>query len=361
MRRILNAMDAIPTPADQPANPPLHYARTDDGVTLAYSVLGRGPTLIWLPSMGNLVAQWRVPALRSAYQRLAGQFRLVLYDGRGTGASDRRIDPATLGLDGQLLDLAAVVDALGPTPVSLIGYYHSVPAAIAYAAAFPRRVDRLVLFGGSLRLRDSMSPQQTQALLSLIDQDWELFAQTAAHTWLGWGAGESGRLVAESFRTATAPTTAKRLFAEAAGIDVSGQAPQVQAPTLVLHRQGERQMPVEMSRQLADTLPNGTLQVLPGSTPTLFFENPDQDLDVVSRFLLGSPIQAGDPPNSEGLTARELEVLRVLAGGASNQQIATVLGISVHTVERHVVNLYRKIDARGRADATAYAVRRGLG
>ncbi|WP_029138426.1 alpha/beta fold hydrolase [Nakamurella lactea] len=346
--------------AASPSSPPLEYVRTDDGVTLAYAALGDGPTLIWLPSLGNLVAQWRVPLLRNAYQRLAERFRLVLYDGRGTGSSDRRIDPAGLGLDGQLRDLSAVVDAVGPAPVALIGYYHSVPAAVAFAAAHPRRVSRLALFGGSLRLRDSMSPQQTQALLSLIDQDWDLFAQTAAHTWLGWGAGESSRLVADAFRTAATPTTAAALFAAAADVDVSARAPAVQAPVLVLHRQSEKQIPVEMSRQLADALPNGTLLVLPGSTPTLFFENPDEDLDTVSRFLLGAPPAAGGPPNPDGLTAREIEVLRLLAGGGSNQQIGSGLGISVHTVERHAGNLYRKIGARGRADATAYAVRRGL-
>ncbi|WP_137122698.1 helix-turn-helix transcriptional regulator [Segeticoccus rhizosphaerae] len=268
--------------------PPLRSARTGDGVTLAWTALGVGPPLIWMPSMGNLVAQWRVPTLRRAYERLAGSFRLILYDGRGTGASDRRVDHAGLGLDGQLRDLAAVVEAVGPEPVALLGYYHSVPAAIAYAAAHPRRVSRLVLFGGALRLRDSMSPQQTQALLSLIDQDWDLFAETAAHTWLGWQAGESGRLIAESFRTAATPTLARALFAEAGRIDVSELASQVHA------------------------------------------------------------------------TPRELEVLRLLAEGHSNAEIAARMDISVHTVERHAANLYRKIGARGRADATAYAVRQGL-
>jgi DNA-binding CsgD family transcriptional regulator/pimeloyl-ACP methyl ester carboxylesterase len=342
--------------------PPLRSARTGDGVTLAWTALGVGPPLIWMPSMGNLVAQWRVPPLRRAYERLAGSFRLVLYDGRGTGASDRRVDHAGLGLDGQLHDLAAVVEAVGPEPVALLGYYHSVPAAIAYAAAHPRRVSRLVLFGGALRLRDSMSPQQTQALLSLIDQDWDLFAETAAHTWLGWQAGESGRLIAESFRTAATPTLARALFAEAGRIDVSELASQVHAPTLVLHRQGAGQMPVEASQRLAEALPHATLAVLEGSTPTLFFEDADRDLATVTRFLRsGTTPGAGDrKQRPDGLTPRELEVLRLLAEGHSNAEIAARTGISVHTVERHAANLYRKIGARGRADATAYAVRQGL-
>jgi DNA-binding CsgD family transcriptional regulator/pimeloyl-ACP methyl ester carboxylesterase len=360
--------------------PALRYTTTGDGVGLAYTVTGAGPTLVWMPSLGNLVAQWRVPALREAYRRLAGRVRLVLYDGRGTGASDRRIDPAGLGLDGQLQDLTAVLDAAGPRhadgspdQVALLGYYHSVPAAVAYAARHPQRVSRLVLFGGALQLRAAMSPQQTQALLFLVDRDWELFAQTAAHAWLGWDSGDNGRLIAEVFRTACSPDTAKELFRHADSIDVSAEAAHVRAPALVLHRQGVRQLPVEVSRQLADALPHGVLHVLDGSTPTLFVENPGADMNLVTAFLGGDDVPAArepdaahDPPDTGPgaqlplLTDRELQVLRLLAGGSSNRQIARALGIAEHTVERHVGNLYRKIGARSRADAAAHAVRQGL-
>jgi len=95
------------------AGPALNYARTSDGLTLAYQVLGRGPVLVWLPSLSNLLAQWRVPVLRAAYLELARSMTLVLYDGRGTGSSDRRVDTADLGLDAHLRDLDAVLSAAG--------------------------------------------------------------------------------------------------------------------------------------------------------------------------------------------------------------------------------------------------------
>jgi DNA-binding CsgD family transcriptional regulator len=98
---------------------------------------------------------------------------------------------------------------------------------------------------------------------------------------------------------------------------------------------------------------------LPGSSPTLFLENADADLDLVTRFLTGGVVAPAVAPR-DGVTARELDVLRLLATGDSNAQIARALGITVHTVERHTANLYRKIGARGRAEATAYAVRRGI-
>jgi DNA-binding CsgD family transcriptional regulator len=222
----------------------------------------------------------------------------------------------------------------------------------------------MVLFGGAARMRDAMSPAQTQALLSLVAQDWDLFADSAAQAWLGWDSGETGRLTAAAFRTAAAPATAQAWFTAAALIDVSDRVPLAVAPTLVLHRQGERQIGVDVSRGLADALPHGRLVVLPGSNPTLFLEDVRGDLDLVTGFLVtgqtpgSSTATARAGVDGVGMTGRELEVLRLLAAGDSNAEIARQLGITVHTVERHVSNLYRKIGARGRADATAYALRR---
>jgi pimeloyl-ACP methyl ester carboxylesterase/DNA-binding CsgD family transcriptional regulator len=345
------------------SGPELNYARTSDGVTIAYQVVGDGPAVVWLPSLGNVVAQWRVPSLRAAYEHLARSVRLVLYDGRGMGSSDRRIDPAEFGLEAHLRDLEAVVAAADLGPTALLGYYHSTATAIAFAAEHPRLVTRMVLFGGAARMRDAMSPAQTQALLSLVDQDWDLFADTAAHAWLGWAAAESGRMVAEAFRTAATPTVAKAWFEAAQGIDVTDRLPHVSAPALVLHRQGEKQIPVEVSRRLAAALPHGRLVELSGSSPTLFLEDARGDLDLVTRFLVSGEIAPPAVPSTtpaDGVSARELDVLRLLATGDSNAEIARSLGIAVHTVERHAANLYRKIGARGRADATAYALRRGI-
>ena len=159
----------------------MRYAQTSDDIAIAYQVVGSGPVMIWMPSLSNIRAQWRVPALRTAYERLSQDLTLVLYDGRGTGSSDRRA--GDLGLDAHLRDLEAVIEAVGADRVNLLGYYHAVATAVAYAAANPRRVDRMLLFGGAARMREAMSPAQTQALLSLVEQDWDLFADAAATAW----------------------------------------------------------------------------------------------------------------------------------------------------------------------------------
>src|SRR5947199_8717893 len=82
--------------------PGVRYARAADGVTIGYQLFGSGPVMVWLPSLSNIVAQWRIPALRAAYEALARNVTVLMYDGRGTGSSDRRIDLGDLGLEAHL-------------------------------------------------------------------------------------------------------------------------------------------------------------------------------------------------------------------------------------------------------------------
>ncbi|GLW35843.1 alpha/beta fold hydrolase [Actinoplanes regularis] len=412
--------------------PEMHFARAEDGVTIGYQVFGQGPVLVWMPSLSNILAQWRIPAMRATYTALARNLTVVLYDGRGMGSSDRRIDLADLGVEAHLRDLRAVLDTAGLRKASLLGYYHAVATAIAFSAREPERVDRLVLFGGAPRMSEAMRPAQTQALLSLVEQDWGLFADAAAAAWLGWDSAPSGRWTAAAFRTATTAPVAKAWFEAAQHIDVTGELGRVRAPALVLHRQNEQQIPVEVFQRLAGSLPDARLVELPGTTPTLFMEDSANDVRLVTDFVTGAGTGAQTPPTTDfvtgggagaqthpttdfetggragaqthpttdfetgtgadaethpttdfvtaaqagaqapptpaaglppgspaaRLTPRELEVLGRLAVGDANLEIARRLGIAVHTVERHLGNIYRKIGARGRTDAVAYALHR---
>ena len=227
----------------------------------------------------------------------------------------------------------------------------------------------MVLFGGSARGWTAMSARQTQALLSLIEQDWDLFADTAAHQWMGWSAGEAGRAVADGIRAAVTPQIARATMQAASAADVTELLPRVAARTLVLHPRDMTQIPVDVAQSLAIALPRGRLVLLEGAQPVLFTGHPDEIVNLLTSFFRDGVEPAETPsavaarrpvPPSDGLSPRELEVLRLLAAGESNAQIARRLGLSTHTVERHAANLYRKIGARGRADATAYALRHGL-
>ena len=350
--------------------PPVSYARSADGVRLAFTVTGEGPALVFVPCVpfSNLRVEWRNPLERQIFDQLARRLTLVHYDGRGTGHSQR--DVTDLSLEAMVSDLEAVIDRAGLAEVSLLGQYLSCPHAICYAARHPQRVKRMVLVGGSARGWDTLSARRTQALLSLIEQDWDLFADTAAHQWMGWSAGDAGRAEADKIRGAVTPQVARATVQAASATDVTEQLPRVAAPTLVLHRRGLTLIPAEVSRSLARDLPRGRLVVLEGAQPTLFRQDPGEAVSMLVDFFCDgiAPAEAapqagmaGDPaPPPGGLSRREVDVLRLLAGGETNAQIARRLGLSTNTIERHVANLYRKIDARGRADATAHALRNGL-
>ena len=277
-----------------------------------------------------------------------------------------------------LRDIDAVVAATAERRVVLFGFYNSCTHAIAWAARHPDRVAGLVLFGGSVRGWLPMSGPATQALLSLIDQDWDTFVESATHAWLGWPDDADGRLAADWFRTATTPAVARATLRAASAVDVSDEAARIRCPTLVLHREGSPVVPRSATDDLVAAIPDARLVVLPGASPTLFFEDattvlrllvsfvsdPSASLPAVAaparrrtdalRAVAASAAQAGWP------SPRELEVLRLIARGDSNAEIAAQLGLSINTVERHLANVYRKIDARGRADATAWAIRNGV-
>jgi pimeloyl-ACP methyl ester carboxylesterase/DNA-binding CsgD family transcriptional regulator len=351
-------------------SPRIDRTRSADGVTLAFTVTGHGPPLVlvpWVP-FSNMQLEEANPLLHAVFERLARRVALVRYDGRGTGLSQR--DVADLSLDAMVADLEAVLAAADVDEVSLLGQYNSCPHAIAFAARHPRRVRNLVLFGGSARGWDAMSSRPTQALLSLIEQDWDLFADTAAHQWMGWSAGETGRAMAAGFRDAVTPSVARATMQAASATDVTREARRVTAPALVVHRRNMPQLPLEVARALAHALPRGRLVVLEGAQPTLFLDEPTAVVDMLLDFICagivppeiipGGAADAGRAAPAVALTRRETDVLRLVAAGESNAQIARRLGVSVHTVERHVANLYPKIGARGRADATAYAIRDGL-
>jgi pimeloyl-ACP methyl ester carboxylesterase/DNA-binding CsgD family transcriptional regulator len=345
-------------------DPTVRFATTADGVRVAWASVGSGPALVHLPGVpfSNLEAEWRIPVLRRAFERMAARIRFVQFDGRGTGRSQR--DPVDLSFDAHLRDLDAVLADAGIRRAVLLGFYHSATHAIAWAERHPERVAGLILFGGSTRGWSPMSGAGTQALLSLIERDWDTFVESATHAWLGWPSDDEGRLAADWFRTSTSPAIARETMRVASGVDVTAEAGRLSCPVLILHRRDASVIPLVTSEELAAAIPGARLEILPGHSASLFFEATDAIADLLVAFTLnpgaGEEISVPSRPASDGLSPRELEVLRLLASGASNGRIAADLGLSINTVERHVTNVYRKLDVGSRAEATALAIRRGL-
>jgi pimeloyl-ACP methyl ester carboxylesterase/DNA-binding CsgD family transcriptional regulator len=340
------------------------YARSGDDVSLAYARLGRGPALLVVPPtpFSNVSGEWSVPLIRDVHRRLAVDLEVILYDGRGTGASQRSV--SDLSLDALSSDIATIMDAADVPRASLLAIYLAAVPALTFAARHPDRVERVVLFGAATDLGRTLHRGGGAALYGLMDEDWPLFSRTAALDWMGWGVGEAGRLVADSLRTATTPDVARSLLSTLTTADLASVLGEVRAETLVLHRRDGSQVPLEVSSSLAAALPNARLHVLDGASATLYFDDPQGTVDLIASFLRPDrPMRAA--PGAIGvptrLSDREEQVLGLIASGDSNVEIAHQLGLSVHTVERHASNIYRKIGARGRADATAWSLRRRSG
>ncbi|HLZ30000.1 MAG TPA: alpha/beta fold hydrolase [Chloroflexota bacterium] len=347
---------------EQPLEPRVRYAQTLDGVNIAFASVGSGPPLVLLPMVpfGFFQFEWQIPEYRAVFEGLARHVELVQYDARGSGLSERTATDFSMA--GMLGDLDAVVRRANLEQFALFGLFNGAPIALAYAAAHPERVTRLVLWAAFARGQLGQSDPQTQALLSLIERDWSLFTETAASFWMGWLPAEAARRVARGFRAAVSPETARAMLDAAMRTDVSHLLAAISAPTLVLHRSI---MPLDLAgpQELVAHLPDAQLSVLEGESASPYIGDSSGVVRAVVQFCLGDaePVVAADTPVMEdGLTPREVEVLRHVAGGDANQEIAARLGLSVHTVERHVANIYHKIDARGRADATAYALRHHL-
>src|SRR4030042_4966223 len=169
--------------------PRIQYAKTADGVSIAFWTLGEGMPLVHLPLyFSHIQMEWQLPECHRWYERLAQKRKLVRYDTRGFGLSERNVTDFTL--DALVLDVEAVVDRLGLEKFALIGLMHSGPVAIAYAARHPEQVSHLLLWHAYARASDWLRSLGVEAVRALVDKDWDVFTETAVHALLGWPDGE---------------------------------------------------------------------------------------------------------------------------------------------------------------------------
>ncbi len=210
----------------------------------------------------------------------------------------------------------------------------------------------------------------------LIDQDWVLMTDTCVQLALGWSGSEVGRQAADHLRESVTMEVMRASLEAASAVDVTALVPQVKTPTLVIQRRGIPWLPVSIGSKLASSMQNARLVLLDGEATAPYVGDSETAAKAVEEFLETGSKGIDLPPQvrehhaqdevtvskgvPDGLTKREVEVLQLLAGGHTNNEVAETLVLSVRTVERHIGNIYGKIHARGRADATAYALTRGI-
>lgn len=278
--------------------PQIQYATTPDNVSIAFWTLGEGAPLVHLPwfRASHVQLEWQFPECRRWYEALASKRNLVRYDSRGVGMSFRNV--SDYSLEALVSDLEAVVDKLGLEQFALFGVLHNGPVAIAYAARHPERVSHLVLWCTYARAEDYAQASQVRASRSFTETDWELYTETLASIRLGWGEGESTRRFAALVRESLTPQSLSAQREAFANVDVTNLLPQVQAPTLVMHRRGITWLDEHVVRDVAARIPKASLSVLDGASGAPYLGDTDSVLSAVYRFL-GETYEPPAPPAPE--------------------------------------------------------------
>lgn len=343
---------------------------TTGAVRIAYQVIGTGAsTLVVLPGLAShLTFDWQTPETRTYYQRLATGRRLIRYDKRGTGLSDRPLGEAYYSREAFMGDLEAVLDAAGVGRVALLGWSEGGSLAIAFAVAHPERVERLVLYGAYAKRYAAPGypiggdQARGEAVLQLVRSEWGLGSRVLADIFVPEADAQRAAWFTAYQREATSPQVAAELLRSAYRADVRELLPRVAAPALVLHRRHDRAVPFALGLYLAQHLPHVTFRELEGEHHLPYFGDVNAITDAIDAFFCAGPATDGADPTEPQphLSPREMEVLRLVAEGYPNRQIADALCLSPATVARHLANIYHKLGVSTRTAAAAHALRHRL-
>jgi pimeloyl-ACP methyl ester carboxylesterase len=272
------------------APPATHYAHSGD-VNIAYQVIGEGPVdLVFVMGwVSHLDWFWAEPSFARFLRRLASFSRLILFDKRGTGLSDRVGELPTL--EQRMDDVRAVLDAVGSRHAALLGVSEGGPLCALYASTHPERTRALIMIGTYAKRRWAPdypwapTPEQGDAFLDEIRHTWggpvglEARAPTVAHdpAFREWWS--------TYLRMGASPGAAVALTQMNADIDVRELLPTIRVPTLILHRTDDRLLTIEEGRYVASRIPGATLVELPGEDHLPFVGDQDAMLDEIERFL----------------------------------------------------------------------------
>jgi pimeloyl-ACP methyl ester carboxylesterase len=276
--------------------PSTRYAKSDD-VYVAYQVFGEGAiNLVFVPGWtSHLDFWWDEPACASWLRRLGRFARVIIFDKRGTGLSDR-VDRLP-GMDQRMDDIRAVMDATETRRAAIYGLSEGGSLAALFAASHPDRCQALVLFGAFAKFNSWFPTQEAlDAFFAYIRERWGSGANAVNVAPSRKDDPEFRAWFGRRERSSASPSAAIALMQMNSQIDVSAVLPSIQAPTLVVHRTDERIVNIEGGRQLAKLIPNARLLEIPGQDH-LPFTGEDVHLidDQVEEFLTGSkPTQVVD-------------------------------------------------------------------
>ena len=357
--------------------PEIRFCSSADGTRLAYTVAGAGSPLV-MAALHNTDADLVAPgpATRHWIDRLCGRHRVLRFDARGCGLSERL--PHRLTLQSCVDDFLAVVDAAGFERLSVVALSYGSAVAIPFAAMHPQRVDRLVCYGGAARGRfhrdiDAAQREDLQEVLKLVASGhsdrseygasfrrmfYEQFFPDA-HAQL---LDEIDQIILKRFTGEVAAAYAAAVF----NSDFSDEARRLQLPALVLHSRHDRFCAFSEGRHLASLIPNAGFIPVESNHNVPLATDADWPASIlaIERFLdadgkTADATRLGEARQRAALTARQLEVLRRVATGQTDKQIARELSLSPRTVEMHVAGAMKALGSKTRAEAVRQASEQG--
>lgn len=280
--------------------PPTRFARTDDGIDIAYQVFGQGPDLVYVHRFTATIGyMWDVPPFARFLERLGEICRVFALDPRGAGLSDRVQPPNVFALEARLFDLLAVMNAESIEHASFLGAEDGGSLCALFAASHPPRVDRLILHAtyarGSYAEDYPFSPPEEwnefiDGTLKYMNTDW-LDGQARDVAPSVTTDPEVLRRVVNLYRLGANAKDSAEVAALQRDLDIRSILPSIQAPTLVLHPMNaavDVLGPPELSRFLADRIPGARLVEVEGGDYEIYSGNVDAVLDEIEEFLTGA-------------------------------------------------------------------------
>src|SRR5262249_11386105 len=310
----------------------IRFCTARDGARIAYSVMGEGPPIVKTATlMSHLQFNWESPIWRHWIEGLAAQNRLVSYDKRGSGLSDREV--GGLSFETMLLDLESVVDDAQLERFTLLGISQGCAISLAYAVKHPQRVSHLILCGGyaqGWRARgDPDEIARRAAIGTLMQQNWgkdnPAFRQLFTAFFVPEATREQMEWLNELQRKTLSPENAARFYDVFANIDISALLHKVTAPTLVLHARSDQMVPHRCGREISEGIPGARFITLESSNHLLLAHEPAfvRLLDEVRRFTkterqLSAPAKTSDiDVGRKSVTVLSVEIVSPLNAFAS--------------------------------------------
>lgn len=333
-------------------HPRVQYARTSDGVNIAYAAMGEArdaaAPLVCLrpPQLSHMGLEWNLPFETHwhEFETLSADRLVVRFDSRGCGLSDRGV--ADISLEARERDIEAVVDRLGLERFALQGQLHAGSWAIHYAANHPERVSHLILVQTYSNARDYWGNPARAALEPLAAVDWVTYTEASMSNAFAWAPGDLPRALAAQMRASVEQQDFVAFLESERTVDVTHLLPRIQCPAMVVHFQLNAVTNQDIARRIASAMPDGRL-----SLPRHFRES----LSFYNEFLAERPA----PATAGGVDGEGLRIFLVAAGeappGRTEELIRRGGGVPVSSMAGVTTALFRSSQGAiecGRALAT---------